>query len=81
MNFCVEALPLHHVRSYGKELANGSFDGFAGVLQRKEADIVATDFTITHEVMLYTYIILLTIPLYKIIFRGAKLWIFHILLN
>ena len=54
MNFCVEAQPLHHVRSYGKELANGSYDGFAGVLQRKEADIVATDFTVTHEVKLYT---------------------------
>ena len=36
---------------YGTELDNGSFTGFAGILQRGEVDIVATDLTVTLQVL------------------------------
>ena len=39
------------VADYGTELDNGSFTGFAGILQRGEVDIVATDLTVTLQVL------------------------------
>ena len=36
---------------YGRKMDNGSFTGFAGMLQRREVDVVATDLTVTKEVI------------------------------
>ena len=36
---------------YGTKLDNGSFTGFAGLLQRGEVDVVATDLTVTAKVL------------------------------
>ena len=41
--------------SYGDRLANGSFDGFVGMLQRREVDIVAADIIPSYEVKLMPY--------------------------
>ena len=38
-----------NVSDYGTKLANGSFTGFVGMLQRREFDIVASDITITSQ--------------------------------
>ena len=40
---------------YGTKLANGSFTGFAGLLQRGEVDVVAADLTITAKVQQFIH--------------------------
>ena len=39
---------------YGTKMENGSFTGFAGLLQRGEVDVVATDLTVTVQVQSMT---------------------------
>ena len=49
LNFRLDA-GAYKVADYGTRRENGSFTGFAGLLQRGEVDIVATDLTVTLQV-------------------------------
>lgn len=48
LNFKINATA-SHVSDYGSEMPNNSFTGFAGMLQRRQVDIVATDMSVTYQ--------------------------------
>ena len=67
------------VADYGTKLENGSFTGFAGMLQRREVDVIATDLTVTAKVRLLAHHNGLFVNSFSMFedflnFRGVKWW-------